>query len=680
MRYRIVFTLVLALTPVLPAQTPLEIDLDRARVDAVVTDSQGRHVPGLTQKDFVLHQDGSTKPITSVAWVNESPASIVFVIDDLSMRLGDYLAVQDALRRFVGGQMRPGQRVSVIRVSGGSGILQQLTNDQAMLRKEIDRMTWEPTHNPSETLAWFLHDSTLQLQRIPGYKTMIVFTTREHRYPLFEIWNAEDAAWRSAAAINVIAVDGAGGAPNLFPFDDGGDEIGLLKREEVLRMTNTVRFSDGGQDLSTHMPATGAVLPAQSGFTSPIGGYKYFGLSRLASASRGLYLEDRDLYHGIVQSVGDAEGFYTLEWSPGREAISAPKKTAPGASTPPFTTVEITAIDPALHVHSREGFQRHGAVHFPENPTLRQRTIEETISPYKGSDIEVRMTSSYHFTKLGGYVESLIHADVRALKFYKDPAGCETGTADLLWFGQTNRQTSRIPSERSEILQIHACGTAIVDLKEKGLVATVHDPVSEAGVLTVFADVHTLESGDPLTVMHPHRGRDVTVHDPKLIEREPQAQPRLFGSARQIVSVPNLLTQGIFVCGLTVGDVPEHEEQKALSYRAAQDRDPAIRQFHPGDIVAWEFQILNSEYRRNKSHKTNARVAIVRGGRVIADGIPQTVSWMDRDEAIVRGQYRLSATAEPGEYLLGAIAEDISLDEKGHPFNSTAWINFAVLP
>jgi hypothetical protein len=53
---------------------------------------------------------------------------------------------------------------------------------------------------------------------------------------------------------------------------------------------------------------------------------------------------------------------------------------------------------------------------------------------------------------------------------------------------------------------------------------------------------------------------------------------------------------------------------------------------------------------------------------------------MDRDEAIVRGQYRLSATAEPGEYLLGAIAEDISLDEKGHPFNSTAWINFAVLP
>jgi hypothetical protein len=100
----------------------------------------------------------------------------------------------------------------------------------------------------------------------------------------------------------------------------------------------------------------------------------------------------------------------------------------------------------------------------------------------------------------------------------------------------------------------------------------------------------------------------------------------------------------------------------------------------PGDLVAWEFQILNSEYRRNKSHKTNARVAIVHGGRAIAGGSPQTVSWTDRDEAVVRGQYQLSATAEPGEYLLGAIAEDISLDVKGHPFSSAAWIDFAVLP
>lgn len=62
------------------------------------------------------------------------------------------------------------------------------------------------------------------------------------------------------------------------------------------------------------------------------------------------------------------------------------------------------------------------------------------------------------------------------------------------------------------------------------------------------------------------------------------------------------------------------------------------------------------------------------------DVSPHVVSWIDRDEAIVHGQYQLSATAEPGEYLLGAIADDISLDEKGHPFSSAAWIDFAVLP
>ena len=71
--------------------------------------------------------------------------------------------------------------------------------------------------------------------------------------------------------------------------------------------------------------------------------------------------------------------------------------------------------------------------------------------------------------------------------------------------------------------------------------------------------------------------------------------------------------------------------------------------------------------------------AIVHNACVITDRTPQAVSWIDRDEAIVRGQYQLSVTAEPGEYLLGAIADDISLVVKGHPFSSAAWIDFSVL-
>lgn len=49
MRHGNAFAPALTLAPFLPAQTPLEIDIDRARVDAVVTDSMGRHVTGLAQ-------------------------------------------------------------------------------------------------------------------------------------------------------------------------------------------------------------------------------------------------------------------------------------------------------------------------------------------------------------------------------------------------------------------------------------------------------------------------------------------------------------------------------------------------------------------------------------------------------------------------------------------------------
>src|SRR5579884_955168 len=47
----------------------VHIDVKRVQVDAVVTDSKGRPVTGLTAKDFEILQDGEPQTITSFSYV-----------------------------------------------------------------------------------------------------------------------------------------------------------------------------------------------------------------------------------------------------------------------------------------------------------------------------------------------------------------------------------------------------------------------------------------------------------------------------------------------------------------------------------------------------------------------------------------------------------------------------------
>jgi len=57
-----------------PAAPPaLRITATLVQVDAVVTDSSGRHVPGLNKDDFQILQDGQPRKITRFSYVPEPP-------------------------------------------------------------------------------------------------------------------------------------------------------------------------------------------------------------------------------------------------------------------------------------------------------------------------------------------------------------------------------------------------------------------------------------------------------------------------------------------------------------------------------------------------------------------------------------------------------------------------------
>jgi VWFA-related protein len=131
-------------------------------IDALALDASGRPVPDLTADDFEIVQGGKSRKISNFTWFDtrlhaaisppgeaaQLPAlglvpdeirrNIVVIVDDLGLSPAGINAVRDSLRAFVASAMLPGDRLSVLRSSGGSGVDQQLTGDTRILVNAID--------------------------------------------------------------------------------------------------------------------------------------------------------------------------------------------------------------------------------------------------------------------------------------------------------------------------------------------------------------------------------------------------------------------------------------------------------------------------------------------------------------------------------------------------------------
>src|SRR5262249_6105122 len=160
-----------------PSQTAptLRITVTLVQVDAVVTDSSGRHVTDLRPDEFEILQDGEVQKITHFAYIPAPPPStpaaapdpkakaagglppvgppqpvtaaeikrtVALVVDDTALSFENLVRVRDALRKYVQFQMQPGDLVAIVRTGGGVAILEQFTTDKRVLLEAIDLMKW----------------------------------------------------------------------------------------------------------------------------------------------------------------------------------------------------------------------------------------------------------------------------------------------------------------------------------------------------------------------------------------------------------------------------------------------------------------------------------------------------------------------------------------------------------
>ena len=137
---------------------PLAAAPERVRIAAVVTDRQGRTVPGLTLKDFELRVDGVVQHIESVEARGQAPRRIAILLDEFHVDAANAPLVRDAVSAFVSTRLRADDMLVVLKpLDPLTGI--RLTNDRGEAIRAITSFdgrngTYEPrTKFEEETMG-----------------------------------------------------------------------------------------------------------------------------------------------------------------------------------------------------------------------------------------------------------------------------------------------------------------------------------------------------------------------------------------------------------------------------------------------------------------------------------------------------------------------------------------------
>jgi len=163
-----------------PGDEVVRVRTELVQTDLTVVDKRGRFVEGLKLEQFELRVDNKLQPLSFFEQVATGSAAeekqlaaarkagtalvprdtsapesargrtIFFFVDDVHMRGDSMTRARSLLIHFVDDKMTGSDRVAIVSTSGQIGFLQQLTDNKAVLRAAIDRLTYKI--NP-ETIA-----------------------------------------------------------------------------------------------------------------------------------------------------------------------------------------------------------------------------------------------------------------------------------------------------------------------------------------------------------------------------------------------------------------------------------------------------------------------------------------------------------------------------------------------
>jgi VWFA-related protein len=357
-------SLALAETPARPAPV-LQVGVDLVRIDASVTDKNGRPVTDLRPEEFRLEINGTPVPVEKAAFFGGTSApddvaresgpdrSIVFVIDDLNLSAEGIAWTRDALRAFAAAPAAGDAMIGVRYTSDESDKL-LLSRDP----RRFDAAVRGLRYNVKSVRNNIAQDGIFQ-QRVFSVLTTL---------------NALRAAPGRKAVILIsdgLVVNTGAGTRDRFlirsPFDslfeDGNSEAALRMIVEVANRASTVIHTVYPRGLAAPGPGASDWAPAvanASGGEEPLGPEVSYMIDQtevrqvlqsLASDTGGLALFSRNgLARGLSRIAEDQRSYYLIGFEPPQSTFARSWfKTK-------FQKIKLTVDRPDVRVRTRAGF------------------------------------------------------------------------------------------------------------------------------------------------------------------------------------------------------------------------------------------------------------------------------------------------------------------------------------
>ncbi|MBD0326536.1 MAG: VWA domain-containing protein, partial [Pyrinomonadaceae bacterium] len=511
----------------------VRITTNLVQVDVTVMDKKGQPVTDLRPDEIEILEDNRPQKITNFSYVSleggagNQPAAtkapvdktappvppvklrpeqvqrtIALVVDDLSLSFESTHFTRQALKKFVDQQMQPGDLVAIIRTGGGVGALQQFTSDKRQLYAAIERVRFnlqgrggmsafapiqrDPFAEARDSLPTSARDRDDD-DRSPSRRTP-EDELNEFRDDIFSIG--------TLGAINYI-VRGMGQLPgrksilllsegfslynrdrdNLRFLDALRRLIDIANRASVVIYTMDTRGLQG-----LHLTAednTSDMTQSQIEETIADRSARLFdtqtGLNYLAQQTGGIAIRNtNDLAGGIKRVLDDQRGYYLIGYRPDESTFDA----ATGRRK--FHKLSVKIKRPGLNHRTRNGF--FGVTDEQAVPVRRTRTEQLAAaisSPFNSSGVGLRLTALFgNDPKLGSFVRSILHINVRDLTFVDEPDDWHKTVFDVLTL--TFGDNGNVIGEVSQTQTIRMKGETYNRAMQNGFVYFMTVPIKKA--------------------------------------------------------------------------------------------------------------------------------------------------------------------------------------------------------
>jgi VWFA-related protein len=701
-------------------EATLRITVTLVQVDAVVTDSKGKHIADLKPQDFEIRQDGKLQKITHFSYVSLAPQgakaqpavpqakgapavkgaaavippvpmkasqvrrTVALVVDDLGLSFESIAQVRSSVKKWVDQQMQPGDLVAIIRTGAGMGALQQFTSDKRMLYASIDRIKWNSYNRVGISSFAPINDSQSE-EEAAAEQTENEF--REERFSVgtlgaigYVVQGLKDLPGRKAVIIfseNIPILQPGQGMNTritdaLEKLTDSANRAAVVLNTIDPRGLPTLSFT--AADNVRPDPRNPGRMQEQQMARSQ----KYFesqnGLNYLAEQTGGLFIHDtNDINRGIQDIVEDASGYYLIGYTPEAGTFDKDKKNP---QVEKFHRVKVRVLRSGLTVRSRSGFLGTPDSQRPVGPKTRDEQLAQALSsPFGSTGIKVRLTSLFNDTlKNGSYVQSMLFIDPKDLRFTDDvaepPKDAKAGTKPVpikkavvdivtMTFGDNGQEQNR----RDMTYTIRLPLATFDQVMKQGFVYTVYTPIKKPGAFQLRAAV-----------------RDTATS--------------ATGSASQFMEVPDVKKGKIVLSGIVLkAAAPELLKAAKMASEAEKagqdghpednsDGSPAVRKFKQGQPITYGYQVINSTIdSKTQKPQVETEMRLYRDGKPVYTGAPAALNstgQTDLKRIVNGGLLRLGAKMTPGEYVLQVVATD----KLGSPKNNkaTQWIDFEVVP